>query len=772
MCSYFSKTSSNISNVDDISDNSSNELRNSNEPMLPLDQSIGFSKKTDSSVDSLLRDLFPDLVEVNTKKVIGTGYDPEQVLEQPSTSYGGKQSIDIGYVESINQSSTSKEFCNTTTAIEPGTSYPNYKHLNQKTKSTIRGNRDKASHGQKSSYSALKRPYVKTEDKFNPEQKITVKELFDMEFVNDDQKNTRLESISTVEKKNTFQIYEKISMPEELRIVSPSHRISNIYYDRPVETIYEYAIKRIIIDDKESLRKVIVEEFKNKIEDKKFNLSHMDYTLTCSKIRKYVCGVVSPHINSIIHYADVFITPGMSITDVRDSCISNDTFFNKLRKCCKEISRDIDEMPLEEFLPIMQSNLSFGRGLILKTNISTIADKRKRRISQQLKNLIIDTLNNLPEKIVDVIKKFEIIDILSGMFVILHNVYVTKSLIMDIIETHDYVEKTMIENKSLQFNFALAKKKLKEALEKSIVLHEEKVFSLNKYTTELMLEHLLSDANSIYYKFNSKLFCYSQLWSFDNIRLIGVYRFAILTINVDTSYSRYIGKDSIKDYIVDIINAFMNKFEEEIKVEINPHEGMTMEEFEIAYISNERFFNRLRKHCITIINKLERSDKSIIYEVIGRNMRSKLSEKEENNLAKFLSQLLAYNISNIPEKISNSIRMLPRSHLVGEFFSLYHNVYVDNSSISKIRIFSESTQKEIASHTILSGHMDRFYNDSSKYTTVKNFIENRLGKLKKEIEKKIMIISNNKVSIAEEEIRNLILSKVKLELMIKLANNY
>lgn len=796
----FSRSDCNTSDIDDISNIQSSIIYDNDESILICNQSLNNTKKVDSSMENLLKDLFPDIVETSTRKMVDGDHEFESQPEQLSTSASIKQ-ININ-IE--NEQNSNEDCCNINCDANSSLSLqyylPDQQCLSQNQGSLLEDvksistnamlrlfadtdgitsvemvtsksieNLDESEIFIKKQPSAcsVKRKYVAVENEQDIDQSDKNKKYCDTNSIVDTKEHECAELPSIVHQEVNSQIYDKFEIPEELNLITSSHHISKIYSYKSIENIYEYAIKKISTDDTGILRRIILSEFKDKIKSKKFNQSRMDYSLTCSKIRKYIVDIVSPYINSIIQNSDALITPGMSIEDIRDNYISNDVFFNKLHKCCEEISKDIHRVPLEEFSTIIQSNISFGQGYFIKTNMNTIAASKKLRISKALKYLVLSNLRKLPKKIISVIKNFETIDVFKGTFILLHNVYVIKSFIIDIMKIHDDVEKAMMKNRSLKFDYSLAKTKLEEAINKLVILHEGKVFLPNKSMTKLMIEHLLLDATKIYYRFSYKLFSHSLLWSPDNVGFIGVYRFATLMINPNTVYKQYPGKNIIKDYMAEIVNTFMNEFKEKIEVKIKLYHGMDIGELELAYTSNEEFFNGLREHCRTINDSLNNDD-NIIDRIIGPNLRSKLSKKEAINLTKFVSKLLIYNISNLPEKIANAIKLLPKSHLVSEFFSLFHNIYVDNISLLKAKSVFVSVQEKINDHLQSCGDVKKRCKNLDKDVIISELVEEQLIKLKKELDDhNIMIICNNKVSIADEETKNIILSKFKLDLMVK-----
>lgn len=254
------------------------------------------------------------------------------------------------------------------------------------------------------------------------------------------------------------------------------------------KSIYESAIEKIIIDENKEFINFMLEKFGKKIIDGDFNKLFTDIYVIYSNVRKYIANKFSSYINRIIRIVDVFIVPGMYISNIKTKCISNATFFQKLHEHCKEIVRDINEITHEDLLTI------FNSSNILGVNINNIDCDEKKEILQSLKHLITKTASNLPQMIIFAIDRSSSADISKWLFTSFHGAYVTKSFIRNVMDIYNGIDKEKMKNKSLKISdHLLEKTKLELLVKKSVILVGEKVFLPNKSTIEFILDHLLSD---------------------------------------------------------------------------------------------------------------------------------------------------------------------------------------------------------------------------------------------------------------------------------------
>lgn len=541
------------------------------------------------------------------------------------------------------------------------------------------------------------------------------------------------------------------------------------YYDNMMCTkdfnmsIYESAIKKIDIEGKYS--DILATEFEE-----------VNTASTYSNIRKYISNNISPYINNIIHTKEVIITPGMSIEDIRNNCVSNESFFDKLDECCKEIAKGINENKKEEIMSVATINRTIKSKKKLEIDKDESHECNQSKFFQILVSMIVDTLHNLPDKIKFVISKFETVEIVTGMFAPLHSVYINKSFIRSIMNIHNNIDKIMAENKYLEIDNSIIKKELKGAIKTSVILIEGKAFSPNKRMITSLIKYSLLDICNTYHRCNPKKLMYSYSLDPDRtLRHLGLYRLAVSLIKFDIKpfnieYAKYECKNIIKSYIVQSFNYFMNKNEEKIKFKFKINNEMTVKQIKLAYTSNKEFFTELQKHCNAHVEYIKNLGHRIIGDIIPPDLRKKLSKQDKVYLIKAISDSLNLNISNLTEKIIAVIELLPPAYIVGNFFSPFNNIYVDNVSLLKAKSIFDSTQKEI--DKTIHELAEKNCKDYDKDTIIRKLVEKQVAKLKEELIDPIMVIRNYTVSVANEKIRDMILGKLELDLMIRsLINN-
>ncbi|CUT18277.1 MULTISPECIES: hypothetical protein [Candidatus Ichthyocystis] len=263
--------------------------------------------------------------------------------------------------------------------------------------------------------------------------------------------------------------------------------------------IYEDATKKISIDSNCRFKNRVLEELGHYIISRGFIKSSLDLSKTYSNIRKYVLHKVSPFINDAMTTTDELITPGIHLSDLSRNLISNSAFFEKLSKNCEEIAKSINFIPNDYFSSIIQSYIYLSPTERLRVN------KKKKKLCPELKLIIIETISNLTNNIVNELKKFKPNEIIDGLFTNIHDVYLPKTLIRNlelILNSNNMPGNKYKPNLNLLNN--LFKKVLSE-VEICPILHEEKIFSIERETAKILSKYLLSDMYSIPVKIQKKL---------------------------------------------------------------------------------------------------------------------------------------------------------------------------------------------------------------------------------------------------------------------------
>ncbi|CUT17821.1 MULTISPECIES: hypothetical protein [Candidatus Ichthyocystis] len=312
------------------------------------------------------------------------------------------------------------------------------------------------------------------------------------------------------------------------------------------------------------------------------------------------------------------------------------------------------------------------------------------------------------------------------------------------------------------------------------------------------------------------------------ISSVGLYRFAIENINIDADIFKRalisqieesvpivkraskrgsfdpnitVTCDRLKNYISSAFNPFLTKIEEEMKLTIKPFNGMTIEQFKSVYTSDDLFFCRLRNFCNEMIKTVRTCDYGNLNRLIQSRVRIEAGEKpivikltpyKKNCLVNYIAESLVNNMLNIPDMVFKKIESLPMHNFVGEFFSLFGNVYVDNRILLKAKKLFVLTQKKIISDQALIKYVGniprnvRMFSKNKKINQdndisiddvtpsiyLRMLVKKQIYDSENGITGPIMIICNNAVSIADAKTNNIILNKIESELMSLAVRSY
>ncbi|WP_141663755.1 hypothetical protein, partial [Candidatus Ichthyocystis sparus] len=191
--------------------------------------------------------------------------------------------------------------------------------------------------------------------------------------------------------------------------------------------VYIDAIKKIGIDNNGSFKNCVLEKMSEIIERRNLLKSSIDLSQTYSNIRKYVLDKISSLFEDDTIDSGILITPGMSISDLRSSCTSNTNFFKKLQKQCGKIAKSIRASTDRYFSRILQTYVCIN---YKSHSDSTYKHKRikfcsnQNKLLKKLKELIINTILNLPSSIICEINRFNQNGIVNSLFSEVHGVLV------------------------------------------------------------------------------------------------------------------------------------------------------------------------------------------------------------------------------------------------------------------------------------------------------------------------------------------------------------
>ncbi|WP_141663245.1 hypothetical protein, partial [Candidatus Ichthyocystis sparus] len=307
--------------------------------------------------------------------------------------------------------------------------------------------------------------------------------------------------------------HEKISInknenKKNIRLRSYHH--INLWHTKSNSIIvYIDAIKKIGIDTNGLFKSRVLEKICKTLERRNLLKSHIDLSKTYSNIRKYVLDKISSLLEDGTVDSGILITPRMSVSDLRSSFISNGMFFKKLRDLCEKVKKDIRVTPNNNLSHIFQSYIILNNSSYLKSTKHDIRfHPQKHRFIPDLKELIIDTVSNLPNSIISEIEKIDPKNIVNYLFSDVHGVLVSKSSIknMKLLFTpnrheFEFANKRFDDNLN-SFNKLL--EKIANIVRKFCIFHDG-VFLPDESMVEQLSKYLLSDMYGVSSKFHKKL---------------------------------------------------------------------------------------------------------------------------------------------------------------------------------------------------------------------------------------------------------------------------
>ncbi|WP_242641566.1 hypothetical protein, partial [Candidatus Ichthyocystis sparus] len=620
---------------------------------------------------------------------------------------------------------------------------------------------------------------------------------------------------------------EQKTMIKELGL--KPYRKTNLISAENTSNIYEDAIKKISIDNNYLFKNIVLEELSAYITSRGFTKSSINISTTYSNVRKYILNKISPYISDAITTTDILITPGMSLSDLAYNCVLNNLFFEKLSKNCEEAVKNINLVPDNYFLRIIQSHI------YLDSHERLLITHKKNKLCSAIKLLITETISNLPNNIIHELKKFNPNEIADGLFVNIHNVYLQKSLIRKL-------ELIFNSNKragnKFKPNLNLVNKLLKKLLgevKTHPLLHAGKTFFPGESTAKLLSKYLLSDLYGISINIRdnmgSSLLKKSIVippkklnWNPDSISPLYVYKLALSRIDIDKNnfecsfidksknyplVIKYLSKrekinidlsityNNVKNYILEKFSPFLKEIEEETREKIKPTNGMTIDELRLAYASNEEFLDKLREFCTKVINSINNHSSTTLEDLIQLRVplgietskKIRMNKERKNSFLNEIENLLITNISNMPKAIAESIKLAPHTSIINGCFSNFHDMYIDNASLLKTKLIFDTIPQKVINDPVLSKSVDKISLDMidkirkqnrirriminrnsicgklSTYSYITKLVEKEFPTIKDKLSGTILIIRNNKIETADQKTRNEILDKLGSDLI-------
>ncbi|CUT18275.1 hypothetical protein Ark11_1477 [Candidatus Ichthyocystis hellenicum] len=631
---------------------------------------------------------------------------------------------------------------------------------------------------------------------------------------------------------------------------------NNLCSTERTSSIYENAIKKIIIDNNFRFEDSVLREIGTYITSKGFTKSSLNLSKTYSNVLKYVLDKVSPYIRNIVANQDLLISSGMSLSDIRYNYISNNVFFEKLGKDCEEIVKNIHLTPNYYFSGIIQNYIYLGSPERLEIT------SKKNKLCAEVKMLIIETISNLPNNIIHELKKFSPNDMVNGLFSKIHGLYLHKPLINNLrllYNSNKFPNDDHISNLDSLNNLLTT---LLNKVKKSPILYGGKIFLTGERTSNLLSKYLLLDMYKIPFRFHKKLTpkehindnilesnhkkhsvteTYNSMepllkkttivpqkkykWNPGRISSSNVYELALSTIEIDKGDFEYYFIDKVrrykvvqeclskkgkinvdlsetynrtKNYILEIFIPFFREIEHKIKLT----NGMSIDELRHSYISNTDIFDKLRNFCAKMVSYVKNCNNIILTNMIQHRVGleteiyqvMKIKSKRKIVFRNCMEKLLIRNILNVPETISNSIKLIPNTRLIEKCFSHFHDMYVDNESLTKAKLAFDTIEKKVLNDHLLIKLVDKIsldlihkikqenvykivnsnivYRNLSTYCYIRKLVKKELPTLIDKITDPIMTIRNDKIETVDKKTRIKILDKLGSDLIAITTSSY
>ncbi|CUT17842.1 putative coiled coil protein [Candidatus Ichthyocystis hellenicum] len=528
------------------------------------------------------------------------------------------------------------------------------------------------------------------------------------------------------------EIYADHVMKEHASILEKRYRpLNSIDFGKSTLSIYEYAIEKINICNKNSFEIKVLREFD--ITSGYFPGSHIGLSKTYSNVIRYISNKLSPHIRYISSIEDVSIEKGMTISCVHNAYISNNNFFDRMQKLCNVIARNVGKIEHKFFLPIVQQSINFeGRLLYPKTT-----PRRREAFSELVAELVIHNIIKLPESIKSAVEKIEEKDMAEHIFSPLHGAYVTRSFMMNIEEMSvDF--KIMSESKPLEKDDITVQKRLKSAIEESLVVaHEGKMILPNKNTKILMANYLASDINLLctnrhpksvtekntYGPTNSQSSADCTYQDFTECQIIrkSIYIHAIekITIDDDDEFINYVSKkfrteipehsncnqscvdlssvySKVKEYVIDKTYQCIDDIMRTSDTLVIP--GLSISNIKCRCINNYVFFRKLHEYSKKIVDDISKESHMSFVNVLKPNntldIGIEIDSAGEEKILRKLKGLIIDTILDLPHKIISTIGEFKLADISEWAFTPFHDIAVTRSFMrNALDIYNDITKE-------------------------------------------------------------------------------
>ncbi|WP_176695817.1 hypothetical protein, partial [Candidatus Ichthyocystis sparus] len=236
-------------------------------------------------------------------------------------------------------------------------------------------------------------------------------------------------SESNYEKSSETNIHDnmKISLLKKSILITKTQKKLKWSHDL-ISTIslYKLALSRINIDkgdfecsfiDKANNYPLVIRHLNKK---GKINI---DLSITYNNVKNYILETFSPFLKEIEEETRAKIKPtdGMTIDELILSYVSNEDFLDKLHKFCTKVIISIKNRSNTTLTDLIQYCVSLGTEISKTIRMNK---ERKNLFLNELENLLITNISNMPKIIAESIKLVPHANIINGCFSNFHDMYV------------------------------------------------------------------------------------------------------------------------------------------------------------------------------------------------------------------------------------------------------------------------------------------------------------------------------------------------------------
>ncbi|CUT18348.1 hypothetical protein (partial), partial [Candidatus Ichthyocystis hellenicum] len=240
-------------------------------------------------------------------------------------------------------------------------------------------------------------------------------------------------SESNYEKSSEANIHDSMKTSLLKKPLIPQKKLK--WDNDPVSPLYIYKLALSKIDiDKSDFECSFIDKAKHYYSVIKHLISkkekiNIDLSITYNNVKNYILETFYPFLKEIEEetISKIKLTNGMTIDELRLSCASNEEFLDRLREFCNKVIISIKNRSNNALIDLIQYCIPLGTEISKKIRMKK---ERKNLFLNEMENLLITNISNMPKAIADSIKLVHHVDIINGCFSNFYDIYVdNKSLL-------------------------------------------------------------------------------------------------------------------------------------------------------------------------------------------------------------------------------------------------------------------------------------------------------------------------------------------------------